>query len=263
MSARRRGFVAVALAAAGWCSGDVPASGAGDPLGCSVTVFDPADRVDDAELTSSITSTERSLGADVRVRVERAVDGELEDRLDQLVRQCDGWAADDGELDEDMVVVMFTPAEREAAVYYGADQGPVLEARWEPAVDALIVEVRAGDFTEGVEAALARLTATSPASLSFADRDDESGGGPGFPIGWVLLLVLIIGASLVYRLVNGDSAGGDWSDDDDDTNGWASTTTRRRSFGGGSSRSSRSGGGSGGRRSSGGSRRAGGGSKKW
>ena len=90
------------------------ASATADPLGCSVEVFDPADEIDDPATQQRIAAAERSLGGDIRVRVETAVDGGLDARIAQLVAQCPGWDSGDEQLDDDLIVVMFSPTEREA-----------------------------------------------------------------------------------------------------------------------------------------------------
>jgi hypothetical protein len=254
----------------------VPAvASTGDPLGCEQAVFDP-DGVLGAEVERAARTTGASLGADVHVRVERSVDGQLADRMAQLEAQCDGWSVD-GERAPDLVVVMYTTLEREASIFYGADQGPGLEPVWESAIDAMIERFRDGDETGGV---LDGLTVLRTGEVDVAagggtdrdDADDDVGGrGGGVPPGVVLAGVAVAGL-VVYQLAVKGRAGGDLTDDDDgagDGSGgrWRSSS-RRRAVGFGalassrrrsSSRSSSS------RRSSrrSGSRRSGGGSKRW
>ncbi|WP_117000615.1 TPM domain-containing protein [Desertimonas flava] len=237
-----------------------------DPLGCTSEVFDPSALLDD-RVDTAVEQAERSLGADVRVRAERSVDGGLDARIDQLVAQCDGWAAPDGELADDMVVVLFSEVEREASVYYGADLGPDLEYRWSDAVDDMTAEFP-DDYSAGVVAALRTLRVGSFGSTSSPSLADTSSNASGPLIG-----LFVIGALIVLGVVSfvrwdgleGHSWAGTYGDDDSSGGwSWSSGSSRRRSsfrsFG--SSSRSRS---SGSRRSSSsrGSRRAGGGTKKW
>lgn len=233
-----------------------------DPLGCDATIHDPDSVLDADELQPAIDRAARTLDGDVRIRVESTVDGDLEARLDQLVRQCSGWDAGDGELADDMVVVMFSTTEREASVFYGADQGPELESRWEPAVDAMIEEFRGDDYNAGVEAGLRRLTSSTSTSVgtSSGDRDNDT----GFPTGWLVVGGLVLAALAIYGKVKGYTSGG-YDDDTYADSGWYGRRRRRRGslFGGSSFGSSRRSSSSRSRSSSRGSRRAGGGSKKW
>jgi hypothetical protein len=241
------------------------ASTASDPLGCDATIHDPDSVLNAGELEPAVERTARMLDGDLRVRVEGAVDGDLEARLNQLIRQCSGWDAGDGELADDMVVVMFSTAEREASVFYGADQGPDLEFRWESAVDAMIQQFGDGDYTAGVEAGLRRLTSSaSTVGNSSSDRDDSGGS---FPTGWLVVGGIVLAAGVIYNKVRGYA-----SEEDDDggfaESGWYGGRRRRRwsssRYGGSSFGSSRRSGSSSRRSSSSrGSRRAGGGSKKW
>lgn len=280
----RFGFSAVGLAAtigvAGLLTG--PAGGqaaTSDPLGCAATVRDPDGLLEADAIESAVDTTASRLDdADVRVRVEPSLDGGLDERIEQLREQCDGWDNGSGELADDMVVVMFSVAERETAVYYGADQGPALERRWDAATDDMIPLLQRGDYTGAVTAALTGLRADpissgagAATSSSSADDDDNGTGG----LIWLVIIAVVV-VAIAYAVRNGMHAsgsmfGGDggepadgWGDNDGDTGGrrssWfgsGSSSGRRSSFG--SSRRS-----SGSRsRAGGGSRRAGGGSKKW
>jgi hypothetical protein len=238
-----------------------------DPLGCEAGIFDPGGLLADADLTRPVDETTRRLNADVHVRAERVVDGGLDDRMDQLVRQCPGWQVA-GDLAPRLLVVMFSADEREASVFYGADLGPRLEDRWEPAIDAMTPFFGDGDFPGGVRAGLRTLrtaparTASDVGPYDVTGSDDfaspaTGGGTPAPTAGIIVLLLLIAGGSLIARYVfgweGGGSGGSAWR-----RSGWSSSG--RRSFGsfgggrsGGSSRSS----------SGGGSRRSGGGTKKW
>lgn len=228
----------------------------GDPLGCAATVFDPADHVDEASLTPLVDSTARSLGAELHVRVEGVVDGGLDDRLGQVVAQCPGWDDGAGDLADDLIVVIFSPTERESAVYYGSDHADLLEDRWESVVDAMTIDLRAGDYDEAIEVAMSRLDSEALGSSAPAD-DGDSASSSDFPFGWVLLLIGIVIAGTIYRWYRGDAAGGDDGSGSSGGSSWhrrsfsSSGSSRRRSGGGGRRSSSRSSG------------RAGGGSKKW
>jgi len=282
-SPARPGLAAVALAATIGGAGLLAAPGGApaastDPLGCAATVRDPDGLLDDDAIESAVDTTASRLDdADVRVRVEPSLDGGLDERIEQLREQCDGWDNGSGELADDMVVVMFSVAERETAVYYGADQGPALERRWDAATDDMIPLLQEGDYTGAVTAGLTGLRAdpissgAGAATSSSADDDDNGTGG----LIW-LVIIAVVAVAIAYAVrkgmhASGSMFGGDggepaggWGDNDGDTGGrrssWfgsGSSSGRRSSFG--SSRRS-----SGSRsRAGGGSRRAGGGSKKW
>lgn len=240
-----------------------------DVLGCEAPLFDPNIELDAPEVERAIERTARTLGADVHVRAEGTVDLGLDARMTQLEASCPTWTTGT-ERAGDLVVVMYSSVEREASVYYGADQGFALEDRWEPAVDAMTVRFQVGDYTGGVIDGLEALGDPETPSVGDdtgdaggTDDDDESSDSPGVP-GWVWLVMLGVVGVLIYNITRYFRTGewGDEGSDDDNSSGWTSSN-RRRSFGGfGSSsrRSSRSSS----RRSSGSSRRrSGGGTKKW
>ena len=122
-------------------------------------------------------------------------------------------------------------------MYYGGDHADVLEDGWESVVDAMTSDLRAGDYEGAVDAAMLRLRSEAASSSS-----DGSGGGGGsdFPIGWVLLLVVVAAAVATYEAFK--RSNGDYSGEGEDWFGGSSS--RRHSFSSWSS--------SGGRRSSGG-----------
>jgi hypothetical protein len=191
------------------------------------------------------------LRADVRVRVEPSLDAGLDARMRQLRRQCPGWQVA-GDLRPDLVVVMFSQQEREAGVYYGADQGPRLESRWEPAVDAMIDQFRAGEFTAGVIDGLTTLT-VAPATPDFSESPQfpvASDDSTGMPTTAILVLVLLLAGVAAVTVGRQWVGGGTGS-----SSNWWSSSRRYHSFGGfGSSFGSHSG-------SS--SHSSGGGSKRW
>ena len=224
--------------------------------------FDPADEIDDAATQQRIAAAERSLGGDIRVRVETAVDGGLDARVAQLVAQCPGWDSGEAQLDDDLIVVMFSPTEREAAVYYGADNAELLEDQWESVVDSMTGDLRSGDYDDAVASGMDRLVNVSTLTVVPDEADDSDDGGSDFPIGWILLLIVGAGARWLYSQFFGE-AGID-EDLHADGSGWfTGGSSSRRSFSSSSSSSSRRSFGGSSRRSSSGSRRAGGGSKRW
>jgi hypothetical protein len=241
------------------------ASPPADPLGCD----DPGGVLDRAQVDAARAHTASTLRADVRVRVEPTLDAGLDARMRQLRRQCPGWQIT-GDLRPDLVVVMFSQQEREAGVYYGADQDPRLEFRWEPAVDAMIGQFHDGEFTAGVIDGLETLTV---APIDPAGPRDPAGPTPespqfpvtggqdtGMPTTAILVLVLLL-AGVAAVTVGRQWIGGGTSS----SSNWWSNSRRYRSFGdfgsriGGSSHSSHSGSHS----SGGGAHRPGGGSKGW
>lgn len=234
------------------------ASSDSDPLGCEALVFDPNGVLAASTIESARAQTATRLGADVRVRVEGTLDGGLEVRWTQLRRQCDGWEVD-GDVAPDLVVMMFSTSEREASVYYGADQGPALESRWSGAVDAMTAQFADEDYTQGVGDGLSTLRGAPPLDVSFSPAPPSNRGRNGS----IPPFVVVIGLIALVVLVAVSKANG-WSSSGDGSS-WSSNSSNRRSSslfsssGAGRSRtSSRS------RRSSGGgSRRSGGGTKKW
>jgi hypothetical protein len=238
-----------------------------DVLGCESALFDPNNELDASDVERAIARTARALGADVHVRAEGTVEAGLDKRMTQLEALCPTWTTST-ERAGDLVVVMYSSVEREASIYYGADQGIALEHRWEPAVDAMTVRFRAGDFTRGVVDGLEALADPSTSSLGDDTRDgggtddDESSDGGGIP-GFAWFVIIGVGALLAYSVVRYFRTGewGGESSGDDGSSNWTSSSRRRSfsSFGSSSRRSSRSSS----RRSSSGSRRSGGGTKKW
>ena len=121
------------------------------------------------EVERAIERVARTLGADVHVRAEGTVDSGLDARMTQLEASCPTWTTGT-ERAGDLVVVMYSSVEREASVYYGADQEFALEDRWEPAVDAMAVRFRR-DFTGGVVDGLEALGDLATPSVSDARGD--------------------------------------------------------------------------------------------
>jgi uncharacterized membrane protein YgcG len=237
-------------------------AGPPDPLGCEATLFDPDATLDRAQVDPAIERAASRLGADVRVRAERTLDAGLDARMAQLEAQCPGWTVA-GERDPDLVVVIYSAQEREAGVYYGADQGLALDARWEPAVDAMIAEFRDGRFTEGVVDGLTTLASpvidsVEPLQPSELPAVGGTGGGTGFPTGFILVFVLVLAVVAAIN-VSRFLRTGEW--------GAASSAGHRHrsfsSFGGSRSFGSFGGSRSSSSRGSGRSGRAGGGSKRW
>ena len=252
-----------------------PLAPAPDPLGCDALVFDPGQELDAAAVTAAATATASALGADLRVRAEGNLDGGLDARMAQLDAQCPGWSAE-GIRKLDLVVVLYSSAEREASVFYGPAQAYLLEFRWEHAVDEMGARLAAGDYTGGVLAGLDALRRNPPATYEpaadptpFGDTSRGASGVPG--VIWLALAVVVITAVVrVGRfLTTGEWDAGGEEDDHDAGWGssrrssrWRSSSSTRRSF---SSRSSRARA-SGARRSSSTRRstgRSGGGTKKW
>jgi hypothetical protein len=260
----RAGRVALAVLAASAILGATAHANA-DPLDCGATVHDPEELLDRDRVDPVISSVASQLGADVRVRVEGTLDAGLDRRIDQLVEQCPGWQdGDTDELADDMVIVSFSTVERENSIFYGADMGPELEGRWDAATDAMIPDLRTGDYTDAVIAGLRGLT-RDPIGSTTSDDSSEGDVVPGQVIFWGLVLVAIVVLGYVARQQGWTSGGGgSWDGDEDGgSSGWLGGRRRGsfRPLGSFGSRSRSSGGSS--RRSSGGSRRAGGGSKKW
>ena len=239
-----------------------------DPLGCSETVHDPDGVLDIEVLNAQIERTATFLDADLRVRVEPTLDGGIDERIDQLRRQCTGWD-ENGQLADDLVVVMFSPTERENGIFFGDSSDEAPDVAWDEATDAMIPHLRTGDYTDAVDAALHTLReapSTSSASSSNGSGSDSNGG---LIVVVLIALAAFVVVSAVRRMRSGsgffESLGDEYADDGDDGQGWLSNSSSRRrrsSFGfggsrrsGGSSRSSS--------RSSGSRRSAGGGSKKW
>lgn len=238
-----------------------------DAFGCAERVFDPSGELDLLEVAPRAEVTASVLGADLHIRAERSLDAGLDTRMGQLVAACPGWSDGAGDLAPDLVVILYSSIEREAGVYYGADQGFQLEARWEPATDAMIDRLRADDPSGGVLEAMdvLRQPVASPPVDDDGDGDGDGGGSSGgLPgLAWlgIVGVVVLLGYNVVRYLQTGRWGTGDG---DDDGGEWGSSAARRRSFGGfgGSSRSSRRSS-SAASRGSRGSRRSGGGSKKF
>jgi hypothetical protein len=240
-----------------------------DRLGCDAEVFDPGGLLDETVLAEPISSAAGALGADVHVRAERVVDGGLDDRMDQLLRRCPGWQVA-GDLTPRLLVVMFSADEREASVFYGADLGPRLEDRWEPAIDAMTARFRDGDFSGGVRAGLRTLRTAPARPTSDFDPSDVTGrneltspatggGTPAPTAGIIVFFLLVAVGSLIARYVFGWEGGGSGGRRSSFDQPGHSAGGSFRPFSGGGHRS----GGGSSPSSSGGSRSSGGGTKKW
>ena len=75
---------------------------------------------------------------------------------------------------------------------------------WESVVDAMTSELRASDYNGALGAALARLETVA------SDSTRNSSVGRDFPVGWVLLLVVLAAAVAAYEAFkrsNGEYAG--------------------------------------------------------
>jgi len=272
---RGAGVVAALLGVCGLASPLPAEAGTADPLGCSDVVHDPDALLDPDQLGSDIERTADWLDADLRVRVEPSLDGGLDQRIDQLRRQCPGWDGGDGQLADDLVVMMFSPTERENAVFFGDSSGGAPEVRWDEATEAMIPGLRDGDYTGAVEAGLTELRSGASLSPSSATDDaaDEGGSKAGLVLA-IIALVAVVGFTMASRLGR-ESGGGagllsDSAEDaPDEASGWFSSGrsgsrgrslglgwASRRAFRSSTRRPSSS-------RRSGRSRRAGGGSKKW
>lgn len=244
----------------------VDAGSGTDLLGCNETVHDPDGVLDVDALNADITQTAAYLDADLRIRVEPTLDGGIDQRVDQLRRQCEGWDQG-GQLADDLVVVMFSPTERENGVFYGDSSGTAPDIDWDAATDAMIPGLRSGDYTGAVDAALSEMRSAPSVSSSGSAADDDGGSNGGTVL--VILALVVVGIVFVAsKLRSMASGGGDGffdTDGSDDGQGWLSDSSSRRrrsSFSFGSSRRSSSSSRSS-SRSSGSRRRAGGGSKKW
>ncbi|MCU1391416.1 MAG: hypothetical protein JWL72_4754 [Ilumatobacteraceae bacterium] len=231
----------------------VPASAtAGDPLGCADQVFDPTS-VASTALADTVDVVARDLDADVHVRIEGSLDGDIDGREFALEHGCAGWLGVDGQRAHDLLVVMVSPAERQTSIYYGGDFDDTL-AGADPQIQQYVMNPRfqAGDIEQGLidglhsiavavhgggvpAANAAGASAFSiPDSVGVDDSSSSSGGGiPGLAIfAFVVLAAIAIGASW-WAKQNGWSSGSTSS-------GWSSGSSRVRGFSGRSSHHSSS-----------------------
>jgi hypothetical protein len=215
-----------------------------------------------------------------------AASGSLEDDLHALGGRAawDGtdWAAD-------AVVLALGVQSREIGICYGAMAYDVVDPASDDIYDAMAAEFRSSNwavgFLDGIKTVYQAITygprSTGVEQGDTDDGDDDAGysdgsstSGSSGSSGWLILLVVLVVSSLLWRLVR--RGGGDWESDgsgdsgDDGSWGGSSWGSRRRWggsrsggsggwFGGGSGRS---GGRSSGRSFGGSSRRSSGGSSR-
>ncbi len=115
-----------------------------------------------------------------------------------------------------------------------ADYGAVSERYSDEAIDAAfedVVDTLRTDRVAGLDAFADRVPAAGP---SLADeRADDNDDGRSFPIGWVLLLVAVIGGSFLLKSLGLGSSGDGYSDGDGYDSGPSSrrsSCSSRRSF---------------------------------
>jgi uncharacterized membrane protein YgcG len=194
---------------------EVPA----DPNGCGDTFYDPAHHIVDRDsVTAEIAALVR-VGADVHVRVERAIDGTADDRMSQLQRTCTTWAPG-GDRVAYLLVVMVLPDARQTGIYYGSRYTASLDGTWRSLQEtAMNPYFRNGDFGGGIVQGLTALRRTlgdpsvpgAPAPnapyvpVTFTDRlptysDREPAHSPSNAvpiIAFVLLMVAVIGINYI------------------------------------------------------------------
>src|SRR3954454_11543008 len=117
---RRRLAMTVLVAAAGTTGAQAAAaSGVSTPpddlLGCADQVFDPAGVTTDA-LVAKAAETATDLHANLHVRVERSLDGDIDGRERRLESACAGWLGGDGLRQPSLLVVMVSPTEHSTSI---------------------------------------------------------------------------------------------------------------------------------------------------
>lgn len=122
------------------------------------------------------------------------------------------------------------------------DYGAVSERYSDEAIDAAfedVVDTMRTDRVAGLDAFAAGVPAAGP-SLADEPADDNSDGS-SFPIGWLLLVVALVGGSLLLKWLGLGSSGDSYSDGDDSgLSSGRSSWSSRRSFSSRRSSSSRS-----------------------
>jgi uncharacterized membrane protein YgcG len=257
-----------------------------DLLGCAALVFDPTDLADAALDTAANTALE-GLGADLHVRIERTLDGDIDGRQAMLERECDGWLDADGFRATNLLVVMVSPTERATSIYFGSDyvdeltttssqiQEYVMNPRFKDGdvegglvagLETILDVVNNGGTVPGAQDPVYDPTDFTylpyePGSGSSSATSNFSSSGTGIPGSaiafFVVIVIVVIGINLLARAMGWESA----SDNDGHPRRSSSWGSSSRSFSSSSrSSSSRSSSGSSSRSSS---RGGGGGSSRW
>lgn len=224
-------------------------------LGCDDAIHDPDHRLEDVAEVQRAVDALRADGYDPRVRIE-SIDGSLDPYVERLEHQCPGWQDEHGERAPSRILVVVSPNARQTGIWYGADVGGDLEARWERIqTNEMNPAFKAGRWDDGLAGGLDAIRRAVDATPS-TDRSSDVNPLVDLAPMWIGLVGVAAVAFALVRRSNGlDTA-------DTPSRGWVSRPGRyrsssRRSFGSSSRRSF--GGGSRG----GGSRRSGGGSTRW
>jgi hypothetical protein len=264
-------------------------TGTAAPTGAAARVVDAAAVLSASDRRDVVAAIDAVTGYRVFVVTTPADSGSLEDDLHDL-GEAAGWTGIDW--DSDAIILALGVQSREIGIYYGSMAYQLVEPASDDIYDAMAEGFRrsewASGFLAGIKAAYAAITgAPSPRSSDRTSSDyrddgygsDDSGysadassdsASSGLS-GWVIVLIILVVGSVLWRLFRGAGSGdnyGDGSGDDDsgsdDSWGGSNWNSRRRSswgsrsggwFGGGS-------GGSGGWSSGGSSRRSWGGSSR-
>src|SRR5688500_12533584 len=80
-----------------------------DPLGCAEQVFDTAG-VTSIDLEATAARIADVLDADLHVRIEGSLDGDIDGRQRRLETECEGWLEADGLRASNLLVVMVSPS---------------------------------------------------------------------------------------------------------------------------------------------------------
>ncbi len=246
----RSATIALAVGAAFMsCSLDSPvfaASAADDPLGCSGQIYDPA-AVAGPALAAAATTVATRLGADLHVRIERSLDGDIDARELLLERQCTTWLGADGLRLPNLLVVMVSPSERQTSIYFGANFSAALTAAG-PEIQTYVMNplFKSGDVSGGLVAGLQSIagavngepvagaqaptydgsTFTLPAQAYSSPTTHDSGSPP---IGLIIALIAVIAVIGIASKLHSDASSGP---DGDGGGGWGSGLWRSTSFSG-------------------------------
>ncbi|MCU1396514.1 MAG: hypothetical protein JWM34_4942 [Ilumatobacteraceae bacterium] len=201
-------------------------------------VFDPAG-VTSSDLGTTADEVATSLSADLHVRVEGTLDGDIDGREAALESGCPGWLGANGLRASNLLVVMVSPNEHQTSIYYGSDYADTLISA-DPDIqqDVMNPDFQRGDVEQGLVDGLQAIeTAVHGGGVPQAfdsydsyDSNDSSGGVPGIAIfAFVALVVIGLGYTWLAQK-NG------WSTSS--SSGDGSGTSRLRGFNSFGSRSS-------------------------
>jgi uncharacterized membrane protein YgcG len=144
-----------------------------------------------------------SQGADVRIRtiMTYSPSGNLDQYEAQLEKQNPSWLGTDGNIKNNLILLLISLQERQTGLYYGDYWVDIIGDRWlKIQTDIMIPLFSQGDYAGGAVRGLAEIqrliesslkTQTAVSSQATAQPQTTAPSGSGFGWWWVILLVIV------------------------------------------------------------------------